>query len=104
MTPNRKRKNLQEDPTFKILPREGGEPSGEVRGFRFTLIFFFSSTSRRAQSSSYVGFTIKGSETEGEEDLETGGFMMEREEDLKKGSPAGLAPNGPGISDLLSSE
>ena len=30
--------------------------------------------------------------------------MMEREEDLKKGSRADLAPDGPGISDLMSSK
>ena len=68
------------------------------------LLFFFSSTSWRAQISPRVGFAIRGSETEGEEDLETGGFMMERGEDLKKGSQVGLVPSGSGISDLMSSE
>ena len=72
-------KGEEEAPTFKILPRAG-----------------------RAQSSPSVGFAIRGSETEGEEDLETGGFMTEWGEDLRKGSRAGLAPNGLGISDLMS--
>ena len=68
------------------------------------LLFFFASTSRRARSSLRVGFEIRGSKTEGEEDLETRGFMTERGEDLRKGSLAGLAPDGQGISDLMSSE
>ena len=68
------------------------------------LLFFFASTSRRDRSSSRVGFAIRGSETKGEKDLGTGGFMTERGEDLKKGSRAGLAPDEPGISDLMSSE
>ena len=63
------------------------------------LLFFFASTSRQD-----VGFAIRGSETEGEEDLETGGLMTERGEDLRKGSQAGLAPDGLGISDLMSSK
>ena len=74
-------KGEEEAPTFKILPR-----------------------AERAQSSPSVGFAIRGSETEGEEDLETGGFMTEKGEDLRKGSRAGLALNGLGISDLMSSE
>ena len=86
-------------PTFRILPRVGGQPSSELRGFRFTLLFFFANTSKRDRSFPRVGF-----ETEGEEDLETGGFMTERGEDLRKGSRAGLAPDGPGISDLMISE
>ena len=61
----------EEAPTFRILPRSGGRPSGEVGGFRFTLLIFFANTSRRARSSPCVGFAIRGSETEGEEDLET---------------------------------
>ena len=68
------------------------------------LLFFFVSTSMRDQSSPRVGFAIRGSETEGEEDLEIGGLMTERGEDLRKGSWAGLAPDGLGISDLMSSE
>ena len=84
----------EEASTFRILPRAGGQPSGEVGGFLFTLLFFFSSTSRRAQSSLCVGFAIRGSETEGEKDLETRGFVRERGEDLRKGSRAGLAPDG----------
>ena len=54
-----------------------------------------------------MGFTIRGSKAEDEEDLETGGregFMMEGGEDLKAGSHAGFTPDGPGISDLISSE
>ena len=39
---------------------------------------------------------MRGSETEGEEDLGTGGFMTEMGEDLRKGSWAGLAPDDPG--------
>ena len=76
----------EEAPTFRILPRAGGQPFGEVGGFRFTILFFFSNTSKRARSSPRVGFEIRGSETEGEEDLETRGFMKERGEDLRKGS------------------
>ena len=68
------------------------------------LLFFFANTSRRARSSPCVGFAIRGSETEGEEDLETGGFKKERGEDLRKRSRAGLAPDDPGIFDLMSSE
>ena len=94
----------EEAPTFRILPQAGGQPYGEVGGFCFTLLFFFASTSWRAQISPRVGFAIRGSETEGEEDTETRGFMMERGEDLKKGSQVGLAPSGSGISDLMSSE
>ena len=94
----------EEAPTFRILPRVGGQPSGEIGGFRFTLLFFFTSTSRRDRSSPRVGFVIRGYETEGEEDLGTGGFMTEMGEDLKKGSRAGLAPDDPGISNLMSSE
>ena len=81
-----------------------GQSSRELGGFRFTLLFFFTSTSRRDRSSPRVGIAIRGSETEGEEDLGTGGFMTEREEDLRKGSQASLAPDGPEISDLMSSE
>ena len=66
------------------------------------LLFLFANTSRQARSSPRVGFTIRGSETEEEEDLETGG--IERGEDLRKGSCTGLAPDGLGISDLMSSE
>ena len=94
----------EEAPTFGILPRVGGHPSGELGGFHFTLLFFFASTSRRDQSSPHVGFLIRGSETEGEEDLGTKGFMTERGEDLRKGSRAGHSPDEPGISDLMSSE
>ena len=97
-------KDEEQAPIFRILPRAGGQPFREVGGFRFTLLFFFASTSRRARSSSIVGFSITGSETEGKEDLETGGFMMEKEEDLRKGSRADLTPDGPGIFDLVSSE
>ena len=68
------------------------------------LLFFFANTSRQARSSPRVGFAIRGSETEGDEDLETGGFMAERGEDLRKGSRAGLALDGLGISDLMSLE
>ena len=91
-------------PTFRILPRAWGQPSGKLRGFRFTLLFFFTNTSRRDQSFPRVGFAIRGSETKGEEDLETGGFITESGEDLRKGSRASLAPDGLGISDLMSSE
>ena len=66
------------------------------------LLFFFSSTSRRDRNFPCIGFTIRGSEIEGEEDLEIGGFMTEKGEDLRKGSRAGLAPDGLGISDLMS--
>ena len=97
-------KGEEEAPTFRILPRAGGQPSGKLGGFCFTLLFFFASTSKRDRSSPRVGFTKRGSEIEGEEDLETGGFMTERGEDLRKASQAGLAPDGPGISDLMSSE
>ena len=68
------------------------------------LLFFFASTSRRDRISPRVGFAIRGSKTEGGEDLGTGGFMTNRGEDLRKGSWAGLAPDDPGISDLMSSE
>ena len=44
------------------------------------------------------------SKTEGEEDLGTGGFMMERGEDIRKSSRAGLASDDPGISNLMSTE
>ena len=97
----------EEAPAFKTIPRAGGQPSGEAWDFRFTLLFFLVSTSRRARSSPRVGFEVKGSNIEDEEDLETGGkegFMTERGECIKKGSRAGLAPDGPGISDLMSSE
>ena len=94
----------EEAPTFRILPREGGKPSGELGYFLFMLLFFFASTSKRDRSSPHVGFAIRGSETEGDEDLEIGGFMMERGEDLRKGSRAGLAPDGSGMYNLMSSE
>ena len=94
----------EEAPTFRILPQVGGKPSREVGGFRFALLFFFPSTSRWARSFPYVGFTIRGSEREGEEDLEIGGFMTEKGEDLRKRSRVGLASDGPRISDLMSSE
>ena len=94
----------EEAPTFRILPRTGGQPSGELGGFRFTLLFFFASTSKLDRSSPHVGFVIRGSETEGEEDLGTKGFMTERGEDLRNGSRAGLAPHEPGISYLMSLE
>ena len=68
------------------------------------LLFFFSSTSRWDRSSPRVGLSIRGSEIEGEEDLGKGGFMTERGEDLRKGSRVGLAPDVPGIFDLMSSE
>ena len=68
------------------------------------LFFFFASTSKRDRSFPRVGFTTRGFETKGEEDLGRGGFMTERGEDLRKGSWADLAPNDPGISDLMSSE
>ena len=74
----------EEAPTFRVLPRARGQPSGELGGFCFTLLFFFASTSRRDQSSPREGFTIRGSETKGEEDLGTGGFMTKRGEDLRK--------------------
>ena len=48
------------------------------------LLFFFASTSRWDRSSPCVGFAVRGSETEGEEDLGRGGFMTERGEDLRK--------------------
>ena len=38
----------EEAPTFRILPQVGGKPYREVGGFRFALLFFFPSTSRRA--------------------------------------------------------
>ena len=88
-------------PTFRVLPRAGEQPSGELGGFRFTLLFFFASTSRRDRSSPRVGFAVRGSETDGEEDLGTGRFMTERGEDLRKGSRAGLAPDDLRISDLM---
>ena len=91
-------------PTFRVLPRAGGQPSGELGGFHFMLLFFFASTSRRDQSSPRVGFEVRGSETDGEEDLGTERFMTEWGEDLKKGSRAGLAQDDPGISDLMCSE
>ena len=94
----------EEAPTFRILPRAGGQPSGEDRGLHFTLLFFFANTSRRARSSPCVGPAIKGSEAEGEEDFEARGFMTERGEDIRKGSRVGLASDGPGIFDLMSSE
>ena len=52
--------------------------------YGFTLRFFFASTSRRDRSSPRVGFAVRGSKTESEEDLGTGGFMAERGEDLRK--------------------
>ena len=94
----------EEAPTFRILPRARGQPSYELGGFRFTLLFFFSITSRRDRSSPRVGFAIRGSETEGEEDLGTEGFMADMGEDLRKGSQADLAPDEPKISNLMSSE
>ena len=94
----------EEAPTFRILPRAGGQPSGELGGFCFTLLFFFARTSKWDRSSPRVGFAIRGYETEGEEDLEIGGLMTERGEDLRKGSRTGCTPDGPGISDLMSSE
>ena len=80
------------------------QTSGEVGVFRFTLLFFFVSTSRRARSFPRVGSAIRGSETEGEEEFETGGFMKEMGEGLRKGSRVGLAPDCLGISNLMSSE
>ena len=50
---------------------------------------------------------IKDSKEKDEEDFQTRGregFMKEGGEDLKIGSHAGFTPNGPGISDLMSSE
>ena len=94
----------EEAPTFKILPRVVGQPCSELGGFRFMLLFFFASTSGWDRSSPRVGFTIRGSKTEGEEDLGTEGFMAERGEDLKKGSWTDLALDELGISDLMSSE
>ena len=91
-------------PTFRVLPQAGGQPSDELRGFRFTLLFFFANTSKRDQSSPCVGFEVRGSETDEEEDLGTERFMTERGEDLSKGSQVGLAPDDPRISDLMSSE
>ena len=91
----------EEAPTFRILPRAGGQPSGELGGFRFMLLFFFASISRQDQSSPHVGFAIRGSETKGEEDLGMGGFMTERGEDVRKGSQLDLALDDPGISDLM---
>ena len=73
-----------EAPTFRVLPQARGQPSSELGGFRFTLLFFFASTSRQDQSSPREGFAIRGSETEGEEDLGTRGFMTKRGEDLRK--------------------
>ena len=58
----------------------------------------------RARSSPCVGFVIRGSKIVGEGDFQTKGFMIEREEGLRKGSRAGLTSDGPGISDLMSSE
>ena len=46
------------------------------------LLFFFASTSWQDQSSPRVGFAVRGSETDGEEDLGMGRFMIERGEDL----------------------
>ena len=91
-------------PTFRILPRAGGQPSGEAGVFYFMLLLFFASTYRRARSSPRVGFAIRGSKTEGEEDFETGGFMTERGECLRKGSRVGLASDDPRISNLMSSK
>ena len=71
-------------PTFRVLPRGGGQPYGELRGFRFTLPFFFANTSRRDRSYPHVGLAVRGSETDGEEDLGTGRFMTKRGEDLRK--------------------
>ena len=68
------------------------------------LLFFFARTSRRDRSSPRVGFEVRGSETDGEEDLGTERFMTERGEDLRKGSRAGLASDDPRISDLMSSK
>ena len=54
-----------------------------------------------------MGFAIRGYKAEDEEDFEIGdreGFMTEGGEGLKIGSRAGLALDGPGISDLMSSE
>ena len=71
------------------------------------LLFFFASTSRRARSSPRVGFVIRGSKAKDEEDFETRGregLMTEGGEDLRTGSRAGFAPDGQGISDLMSSE
>ena len=45
--------------TFRILPRVRGQSSGELGGFRFTLLLFFVSTSRRDRSSPCVGFAIR---------------------------------------------
>ena len=54
-----------------------------------------------------MGFAIRGSKAEDEEDFEIGGregFMMEGGEGLRTGSRAGFTPDDPGISDLMSSE
>ena len=74
----------EETPTFKVLPWAGEQPSGEAGVFRFTLLFFFASTSKRARSSPRVGFVIRGSKAEDEEGLEKRGkegFMAEGGED-----------------------
>ena len=86
--------------TFKLIRH----PSSDLGGFHFMLLFFFASTSRRDRSSPCVGFAIRDSEIGGEEDLGTRGFMTERGEDRRKGIRVGLTPDGPGISDLMSSK
>ena len=57
------------------------------------LLFFFASTSRRDRSSPRVGVKVRGSKTDGGEDLGMERFMKERGEDLRKGRQACLAPD-----------
>ena len=77
-------------PPLGSYPEQGGNPQGKSGVFHFTLLFFFSSTSRWARSSPRVGFSIRGFETEGEKDFETGGLHDEnrrRSQKRKSGMP-----------------
>ena len=86
----------EEAPSFRTLPQVGWSFSTESEVFRFTLQDFQVSISTRAKSSPLVGLATEGPTGEI--------FIVEGGEGLGVAERVDLELEGPGISDLISSE
>ena len=86
----------EDAPSFGTLPQAGRSFSTESEVFRFTLRDFRDGVSTRARSSLLVGLATEGPTREN--------FIAEGGEGLKAAERVDLKLEGPGISDLISSE
>ena len=86
----------EDAPSFGTLPQAGQSFSTKSEVFRFTLRDFRDSVSTRAKSSPSVGLAAEGPTGEN--------FIAEGGESLKAAERVDLKLEGPGISDLISTE